>query len=100
MTKRNEKRDEGTTASCAHHSKIDPPSDGASRGICSRCGAKREFSNIAPKWTARPRTRGSQGAFLIERHRRHPSLRSENLLHAPSAMDANSSSYSLLIWAW
>lgn len=46
MTKHNQTGDEITTPSCAHHWKIDSPSDGLSRGFCSRCGAEREFSNI------------------------------------------------------
>jgi hypothetical protein len=51
MTKRNQKSVEDTTAMCTHHWKIDSPSDGLSRGICGRCGASREFSNI---WSPKP----------------------------------------------
>jgi hypothetical protein len=46
MTKLNQKSVEDSTGSCAHHWKIDSPSGGVSRGTCSRCGAKREFSNV------------------------------------------------------
>ena len=46
MTKRNQKSVEDTTPSCVHHWKLDSPSDGLSRGICSRCGARHEFSNV------------------------------------------------------
>ncbi len=56
MTEPNQKCDDVTTASCAHHWKLDPPKDGASRGICSRCGARREFSNIwDPRGSSQPR---------------------------------------------
>ena len=46
MTKRNPPSDDGRTPSCAHHWKVGPPIDGVSRGICSLCGAKREFSDV------------------------------------------------------
>jgi hypothetical protein len=53
MPKHDQTSDEVTTPSCAHHWKIDSPFAGVSRGICSRCGAEREFSNV---WDAAARS--------------------------------------------
>lgn len=47
---------------CAHHWIIDPPNGSVSKGVCIKCGAKKEFPNHFPRsyWDAAKAAKGKR----------------------------------------